>query len=177
MNKERFNKLELMEQIEYINEKLKEYSLTKICEEIGIARSTIRGRFKKLGYELIDNQYIKATDITDITVITEKSPVINYSNNSDLEARMNKFENEIEQIKELLKSTIITDTTDITKSTSITKKDSKKINIYTNEQVTRQFRLDAEVQKEFKAFCKANSEHRISDIVSQALEEFMNKFK
>ncbi len=48
MNKEKFNKLEVIEQIKYINEKLKENSLTKICDEIGIARSTIRGRLKKI---------------------------------------------------------------------------------------------------------------------------------
>lgn len=88
---------------------------------------------------------------------------------------MNKFESELEQIKNLLKSTIITDS-NITKTTSITNKGTKKINIYTNEPVTRQFRVDAEVQKRFKAFCKANSDHRISDIISQALEEFMEKF-
>ena len=172
MNKEEFNKLEVMDQIEYINHKLKETSLTKICDEVGIARSTIRGRFKKLGYELVDNQYINNSNITDITIITKNTPTTKHTENTELEARMNKFETELEQIKNLLKSTIITDS-NITKTTSIT----KKINIYTNEPITRQFRIDAEVQKRFKAFCKANSEHRISDMISQALEEFMDKFK
>lgn len=175
MNKEKFNKLEVIEQIEYINEKLKENSLTKICDEIGIARSTIRGRFKRIGYELIDNQYINNSCVTDITIITKNTPTTKHTENTKLEARMNKFESELEQIKNLLKSTIITDS-NITKTTSITNKDTKKINIYTNEPVTRQFRVDAEVQKRFKAFCKANSDHRISDIISQALEEFMEKF-
>ena len=73
MNKEEFNKLEVMDQIEYINQKLKETSLTKICDEVGIARSTIRGRFKKLGYELVDNQYINNSNITDITIITKNT--------------------------------------------------------------------------------------------------------
>ena len=62
-----YYKLKVIDQIKYINEKLKENSLTKICDEIGIARSTIRGRFKKIGYELIDNQYINNSDITIIT--------------------------------------------------------------------------------------------------------------
>lgn len=172
MNKEEFNKLEVIYQIDYINQKLKETSLTKICDEVGIARSTIRGRFKKLGYELVDNQYINNSNITDITTITKNTPTTKHTENTELEARMNKFETELEQIKNLLKSTIITDS-NITKTTSIT----KKINIYTNEPITRQFRIDAEVQKRFKAFCKANSEHRISDMISQALEEFMDKFK
>lgn len=172
MNKEKFNKLKVIDQIKYINEKLKENSLTKICDEIGIARSTIRGRFKKIGYELIDNQYINNSDIT---IITKNTPTTKHTENTELEARMNKFESELEQIKNLLKNTIITDS-NITNTTSITKKDIKKINIYTNDPVTRQFRVDAEVQKRFKAFCKANSDHRISDIISQALEEFMENF-
>ena len=46
MTKEDFNNLDIIEQINYINEKLVEgNTLTNICKSIGIGRSTIRYRF------------------------------------------------------------------------------------------------------------------------------------
>ena len=52
MNKTEFNSLEVLEQIEYINKSLLEGStLTNVCKSIGIGRSTIRDRFKKVSYE------------------------------------------------------------------------------------------------------------------------------
>ncbi|MFQ9314458.1 MAG: hypothetical protein ACLR2R_14435 [Clostridium perfringens] len=61
MNKDEFNNLEIMEQINYLNKHLKAgQSLTNICNSIGIARSTVGGRMTKQGYTLDKNlnQYI-----------------------------------------------------------------------------------------------------------------------
>ena len=56
MNKIQFNSLETIDQIQYINKKLIEgNTVTKVCESIGIGRSTIRDRFKKVGYMNIIN--------------------------------------------------------------------------------------------------------------------------
>ncbi|WP_154665262.1 hypothetical protein [Romboutsia timonensis] len=54
MNKEHFNNLEMLEQIEYINSQLEFNRLTKVCTSIGIDRATARKRFKSFGYEIID---------------------------------------------------------------------------------------------------------------------------
>ena len=52
MDKEQFNSLEIIEQINYINNKLSEgNTLTKLSKEIGIGRSTITDRFNKVGYK------------------------------------------------------------------------------------------------------------------------------
>lgn len=52
MNRKEFDSLDSIKQIEYINEKLENgKSLTELSEKINISRSTIRKRFKKLGYE------------------------------------------------------------------------------------------------------------------------------
>ena len=52
MNKTEFNNLDVLEQIEYINKNLLEgNTLTNVCKNIGIGRSTIRDRFKKVSYE------------------------------------------------------------------------------------------------------------------------------
>lgn len=61
MNKDDFNKLDINKQIDYLNTQLKKgISLTVLCKNIGIARSTVGGRVKKQGY-IFDkeiNQYI-----------------------------------------------------------------------------------------------------------------------
>ena len=50
MMKEEFNKLEVKNQVEYINKKLESKTLTEVCKEIKISRSTVRDRFLKQGY-------------------------------------------------------------------------------------------------------------------------------
>lgn len=51
MIKETFNKLEVLEQLEYINnELLKGESLRSISEKLSMSKTTIRDRFKKTGY-------------------------------------------------------------------------------------------------------------------------------
>ena len=68
MNKIQFNSLETIDQIQYINKKLIEgNTVTKVCEAIGIGRSTIRDRFKKVGYEYnkSTNQYESIIEIME----------------------------------------------------------------------------------------------------------------
>ena len=52
MNRFEFDKLDKFEQVNYINSELKKsgLTLTKICNKLEIGRSTIRDRFKKIGY-------------------------------------------------------------------------------------------------------------------------------
>ena len=62
MEKDKFNNLSLIEQVEYINSLLEgNKTLTNIAKDIGIGRSTIRDRFKKINYRYSKdlNKYIK----------------------------------------------------------------------------------------------------------------------
>ena len=45
------------------------------------------------------------------------------------------------------------------------------------ETVSRCYRLNKEVQKEFSKFCKRNSSYKVQDILGTALVEFMEKYK
>ncbi|HBF0218062.1 TPA: DUF4250 family protein, partial [Clostridioides difficile] len=52
MDRSTFDRLSTMDQIDYINKQLLEdHTLTNICKDINIGRTTIRDRFKKVGYE------------------------------------------------------------------------------------------------------------------------------
>lgn len=51
MDREKFDSLLIQEQINYLNSKIEEgISLSKICKDIGIAKSTVATRIKKHGY-------------------------------------------------------------------------------------------------------------------------------
>ena len=64
MGKEEFNKLKVKDQVEYINQKLDKKSLTEICKDINISRSTVRKRFLKQGYVFNknNNKYIYSSE-------------------------------------------------------------------------------------------------------------------
>lgn len=50
-----FNSIDIEEQVNYFNEKLKEgATIINICKEIGIGRSTISDRFKKKASYIYD---------------------------------------------------------------------------------------------------------------------------
>ena len=51
------------------------------------------------------------------------------------------------------------------------------IKVFEGEKVARSYKVNIEVQKQFKAFCKAHSEYEVGDILANAMLEFMNKYK
>ncbi len=67
MGKEEFNKLKVKDQVEYINQKLENQTLTYVCKEIQISRSTIRERFLKQGYVFNknNNKYISHSEVNN----------------------------------------------------------------------------------------------------------------
>lgn len=172
MNKDEFNKLDINKQVEYINKGLESYSLTKVCASIGIDRSTVRKRFKNKGYELIDNKYIQTT----INIInTEKTNTINTKTTEDkkvvnntkvLEQKIKSLELEIQGIKDILDKVIEKNT-----------KKLSEVKEYEGTEVVRSYRINEEVQKEWKVFCKAHSEYKVGDLLANAMVEYMNKVK
>lgn len=186
MNKDEFNALRILEQVEYINKGLESESVTKVCARIGIDRATVRKRFKSKGYELIDNKYIATenTPNTTTTKPTENTPnkpikkttkkateqTQDNKNIKVLESKIESLEKQIENINNIL-NTITTKNTNST----ITK-DTIKIKKYKGVEGVRSYRVNAKVLEQWKVFCKAHSEHKVGDLVANALTEYMNKF-
>ena len=165
-----FQALELEQQVEYINSLLKTTSLTKASASIGIARKTLSGQFERAGYKLDKNikQYIRINNNTNEKAQKLNNKALsgsNSSNNSNsLEARVNSLEKQIEAIKAMLE-TNKNNTTEL------------NIKVFEGEKVARSYKVSIEVQKQFKAFCKAHSEYEVGDILANAMLEFMNKYK
>lgn len=155
MGKEKFNELEVKEQIEYINQNLENKTLTKICEEIKVSRSTIRKRFLKQGY-IFDKEQSKYINLEANKKPQEENKC--KSNTNELEFKIEALEAKIKGIEDRLNSS-----------------SSKQINIkkFEGKTVSRCYRLYEDVQKEFSKFCKENSNYKVQDILSMALYEYM----
>lgn len=165
MDKNKFNKLEAMDQVEFINKELKNKSLTKISEELKISRKTIRNRFKKIGYiyDKQSNKYRLETNKED------EEDFNNTINTKLLLERMNGLERQINTLEEEVKS--------IKERPKIKEYKEIDIKILDGETVSRCYRLNKEIQKKFSSFCKQNSRYKVQDILAAALIEYMDKCK
>ena len=200
MNKEEYNQLSIIEQMTYINDLLKTMSLTKACDNIGIDRATVRKRFKskeisfnkELNKYVFDVPYEKygvksntepldaiTTSTTENTGTTENKPkLIKRAERKDtnldsiklLEKKIKALESQLEATNKRIDDIVTTKTT-IT--TGETPKDST-IRKYDGEEVVRSFRVNEDVQKRFKAYCKSQSEHKVSDILSTILDDYLS---
>lgn len=179
MNKEKFKNLDILAQIEYVNNILKEgKTLTAFSEEVGISRKTISKNFGKAGYKysqskkqyILDNTDVQAgeqkkyySNITksNIKSIPEKESNIPVIQNitTNLEISNNQKNSLIYLIDNVDRIKAILDDQneyykDITDS-NIEKKEDIVRDIYNFKQAKRDYRaktlkLDVEVQKGFE---------------------------
>lgn len=181
MNKEKFNKLDIIEQIKFINEKLKEgYSLTRLDQEnIISSRKTIANRFKKVGYELnkSTNQYESIIEVVESDKSENKEPVSKSSNkavrgdqvnNKLLEEIILNYADMNNKLNEVYEWYL--------KSSNEVVTDNLKIYDFEGKVVTRSFKIYESVQKEFMEYC-ASSKYRVQDILTQFIKEGLEKYK
>lgn len=104
MNKDQFNSLELEKQIETFNQALAETgTIRKACDSLGVSKTTIRDRFKKINYyfDAEANKYIfKADAGEDHEVIhEEKKPEVVKQEKKIPENNLKEVKEEIQGIK------------------------------------------------------------------------------
>lgn len=195
MNKEKFNKLEIIDQIQYINKELQNNkSITSVSKELGIGRSTIRDRFKKANYiyskEL--NEYVHNDDITDVIQISKKSnnrcdtsverkgnncstPVIQKDTvteivtKSDEEIRNNLLDlvNNYDVLKDIIELH--------RRNTSVVKQQIV-IDLEYSESKLATLRINSKVLDQFNDFCSKHKEYKKVDLLSQAIKNFIENY-
>ncbi|WP_131007457.1 DUF5320 domain-containing protein [Clostridioides difficile] len=181
MNIEEFNVLPIEEQVKYINIQLEHMSLNKACSVLGVSESTVRDRFKRNNYKREGKKFISLETTTNTDTTTSNvAPIENKlkpikkaekkDNNLDsiklLEAKIKALESQIEATNKRI------DSLETTKTTINTTTDTT-INTYEGNEVIRSFRVNEGVQQRFKNYCKANAEHKVSDILSTILDEYL----
>lgn len=174
MDRNEFDSMDISKQIEFINNKLKEFgTLTKVCEIENLRRSTIRDRFKKYGYKLIDGQYSPINSRIE-AFITPRNVKVQDSNtkpvNGDIMSIINAMQKELNTLKEEVKN--------LKQAAPIKSTDDLVIMTFTGICQNRNFRVDSNILKEFNSFCKKKkySKYKKQDLLSQALKEFIDKY-
>ncbi|HBF7094780.1 TPA: hypothetical protein KOU56_003876, partial [Clostridioides difficile] len=139
---------------------------------------------KKKGYEFskTKNKYVSIIEIVEIkeNSIDFKNTISNSSKEvvgtdsvdfNDLNKiivnfkEMNNKLNEVYQWYELQSSREVVAT------------DKLQIDDFEENIVVRSYKVYENIQKEFAIFCEKNKKYRVQDIISQALKEFMEKYK
>lgn len=196
MTKEQFNQLEILEQIKYINNQLENNStLTLVCKELGVGRSTIRDRFKKLSYSYSKdlNRYVYNDSVTDVVHKVEMennksiSDVTHKENNVSNTgvARVDKVTDIINKSDVEVRETIIdiVNNYDVLKeiielhrrNTSVIKQQIV-IDIEDAESKLTTLRVNSKELELFNQFCDNNKQYKKIDLISQALKEFRERY-
>ena len=191
MNKTEFNSLEVLEQIEYINKSLLEgNTLTNVCKSIGIGRSTIRDRFKKVSYEYNKaiNQYESIVEIIEAEaialgrtnepikenikpVIQQSSNLVVGTDNEILTSLINNYDDMNNKLNEMY------DWYKLQSSNKVVQTEKFKVDDFEGDIVVRSYKLYESIQREFLEFCKRNNKYKVQDILSQFIKEGLEKYK
>lgn len=196
MTKEQFNQLDVLEQIKYINNQLENNStLTLVCKELNVGRSTIRDRFKKLSYSYSKelNRYVyndsvtgivknvimennnRVTDVThegnnaNNTNVSQVDKVTDIINKSDVEIKETLLDivNNYDTIKEIIELH--------RRNTSVIKQQIV-IDVEDAESKLTTLRVNSKELELFNVFCEDNKQYKKIDLISQALKEFRERY-
>ncbi|WP_039242698.1 hypothetical protein [Clostridium botulinum] len=176
MNRKEFDSLEIKQQIEYINKELYSgKSLTELSEIINISRSTIRKRFKKVGYLFNQdaNKYICDKEVKEVT--PDNKPVENnasYKNNTKITYNNKDIEKLTSKADSILEMLAWWENRDLKNNIDIS-----KLNDCSFKTETRSFNVNKEVLDKFVGYCKDHKEYRQIDLISIALLDFLEKYK
>ena len=191
MNKTEFNNLDVLEQIEYINKNLLEgNTLTNVCKNIGIGRSTIRDRFKKVSYEYNKNinQYESIVEIIEAETVAPAGanepikenikPVIQQSSNKVvrtdneiLTSLINNYDDMNNKLNEMY------NWYKLQSSNKVVQTEKFKVDDFEGDIVVRSYKLYEPIQREFLEFCKKNNKYKVQDILRQFIKEGLEKYK
>lgn len=186
-----FDNMQIPEQIEYINTQLADgKTLREITSNINIARSTLRDRFFKEGYNYnkAANTYLKLDDKSIIKVSSDDSA--SHKNNTFVSNKDNEKLQSIEDFNKIKNDLIelINNKNDILQMLNEYKSNTKIIDIpqldinslpgeMQKDITTKSVKVYEPIYKLFDAICKDYNSIKKQDLISLALLEFYNKYK
>ena len=181
MNRTDFDVLEVLEQIKNINKSLLEgYTLTSISSYIGIGRSTIGGRFKKVGYEYNKtiNQYESIIEVVEAEpeeaidlVIQESSNLVVGTDSDILTTIINNYDDNMNKLNEMY------NWYKLQSSNKVVQTEKFKVDDFEGDIVVRSYKLYEPIQKDFTEFCKVHNKYKVQDILCQFIKEGLEKYK
>lgn len=205
MKFEELIKLDVTNQIEYLNTKLSDgLSVKEIREALGVGEKKLQKYLKSINYKY-DQKTKNYTLVTEVvkSPVNDKNYKINQlvvkENVKPLEVKSepqdvytlpieftdyNKLMNMINGYEEISKKMDKLDKLDemiqwyeLQKSVIEVTPPKLEIPPTDEEPVTRSFKIYPDINKQFKDFCYKHSNYKVQDIISQAIREFLEKYK
>lgn len=191
ITKEVFLKMEIQEQIEYLNERLQQdMTVAEIRNELGIAEKRLQKLLKENGYKF--NQKTKRYESSS-KVDYKDGAKVNYKSGAVVSVNPNESTNtDIIDIDNKLLLKIINELNDVkqmnTKVVEMYEWYEKQINVIEPQQLiinsrenysttVKSYKVYCETEKAFQALCKKYSHLKVQDLISKALDEFIEKYK
>ncbi|AUN19950.1 hypothetical protein RSJ22_00180 (plasmid) [Clostridium botulinum] len=180
MQKQEFNNLKIEQQIQYINNLLEEgYTLTKSCKSIGIARSTIGGRFSKEGYKYNEILHKYCKDNANVEeVIKPKEITLQKQDNIN---NANIMQNTLTEIMPVLLEMVKWYKNKSSLEERVIDVETIEINLNAKELggaiSTHSLRCYESAYIEFQKTCEQYKGYKKQDLLSAALLEFAKKYR
>lgn len=182
LNRSRFEEFSIDHQVTIINECLKSGSLNEIAQQLGYKyESSIRKRFKKAGYERRGKKFVlvgvaAAEPVEIIKPIVEPAvepqeepttnkPQIHHSHKLTTGQRLDKVEQELQQLKELLQT-----------QHSYTTTTTFKLYRSNGKAVSRSYRVYPEVLEKLEQVKSKYPEYSLQDVFNSLLMEALEKY-
>ncbi|WP_040328395.1 hypothetical protein [Clostridium ihumii] len=201
MTKENFNRLPINKQIDTINTLIyKLGSINKACKEIGIAKSTVRDRFKSKGYYYnIENKKYEL-EIEVISSKNEHEPINNIGNNSgDNNRNIKYYDNKLDNTEDYeckFPSITLTNQTllalnFITENLGEFKKIINNKNVigcnyvdseiimptFNGDNMPTTIKVNKAIWNDFSELASYYKQYSKQDIISLAFKEFIDKYR
>ena len=191
ITKEMFLELEIQDKIEYLNEKLKQgMNVAEIRSGLGIGEKKLQKLLKENGYKF--NQKTKRYESSS-KVNYKDSEEVNYKSNAVVNVDPNestntdiididnklllKIINELNGMKQM--NTKVVEMYDwYEKQRNVIEPQQLIINSRENNSTTvKSYKVYCETERAFQALCKKYSHLKVQDLISKALDEFIEKYK
>ena len=196
MKFEELTKLDVANQIEYLNNKLSEgLSVKEIREVLKVGEKKLQKYLKSINYKFDQKtkRYIKVTKVVNdhsskenykdnhlVVKLNEKPKEsrneifsVGFNDSEKLMNMINTYENiseKMDKLDEMIKWY------EIQKSVIDVTPPKLEIPPTNQDVVSRSFKIYRDVMEDFSKFCKKNNNYKVQDIISFALREFMNKY-
>lgn len=179
MDRNKFLNMDIDSKINYINTELnKGLKVIDIRENLNVGEKELQRIVKNGGYKYNSKikNYIKVTEI--VSGYNNNQSVVSYKS-SDVVVSNSEYEKLINAINDIQS---MNDKLDEVYNwyelqNKVIEKVELRIDPNNNDTVTRSFKVYENVYKDFLELSKKHSTYKVQDLISQAIKEFVDKYK
>lgn len=175
MSKEIFLELKIEDKIEYLNKELEKGKTVKeIREIIGIGKNKLQETIKQNNYKY--NQKTKRYESSSSVILAKDTSGAVRGEGVD-NATLLKLINEINELKKM--DTKVVEMYEwYTNQLNVIEPIELKIESREdNSTTTKSYKIYSDTEKKFQDFCKRHKQYKVQDLISKALDEFIDKYK